>query len=85
VAAFAVRARRLLEIQQMADVAAALRRARQSKRLTQAQVGRLLEPPLDHSLISRYEAGLKVPASTLVQLARVLHLDVTLADEEVTV
>jgi hypothetical protein len=63
----------------MADVAGQLRRARQAKRLTQAQVGRLLDPPIDHSLISRYEGGLKVPPQTLVQLARVLHLDLTVA------
>ena len=63
----------------MAEVAAALRKARRAKRLTQAQVGRLLDPPINHTLISRYEAGLKVPPHTLVQLARVLHLDLMVA------
>lgn len=64
----------------MSSVAVALRSARRAQRLTQEQVGRLLDPPLNHSLISRYEHGLKVPAHTLVQLARVLHLDLTLTD-----
>jgi transcriptional regulator with XRE-family HTH domain len=61
----------------MTDVAAALRAGRLARRLTQEQVGRLLNPPLDHSLISRYEHGLTVPAVTLAQLARLLHLELT--------
>lgn len=64
----------------MSSVAASIRSARRASRLTQAQLGRLLDPPLDHSLISRYETGLHVPPQTLVQIARVLHLDLTLED-----
>jgi Helix-turn-helix domain len=48
---------------------------RVGRRLTQEQVGRLVDPPIHHTLISRYENGLSVPPWTLVQLARVLHLE----------
>jgi Helix-turn-helix domain len=50
-------------------------RSSPSRRLTQEQVGRLVDPPIHHTLISRYENGLSVPPWTLVQLARVLHLE----------
>jgi transcriptional regulator with XRE-family HTH domain len=66
----------------MSSVAEALRVARQRRQLTQEQVGRLLDPPLNHSVVSRYEAGLRVPPATLVQLARVLHLDLALTTHD---
>jgi transcriptional regulator with XRE-family HTH domain len=52
-----------------------LRAARLRRGLTQAQVGRLLEPQLDGSLISRYESGLRVPQTTLLQLVALLQLE----------
>jgi transcriptional regulator with XRE-family HTH domain len=57
--------------------AATLREARQRRELTQAQVGRLLDPPIDPSLVSRYESGLRVPPTTLAQLARILKLELS--------
>ena len=66
----------------MADFASALRSARHRRKLTQEQVGKLLKPPIDDSLISRYESGLRPPPTTLVELARVLHLDLTVCERE---
>ena len=63
----------------VADLATALRTARVTRRLTQSQLGRLLDPPIGHTLISRYESGLVPPPKTLIQLAHLLGLTITLA------
>jgi transcriptional regulator with XRE-family HTH domain len=57
------------------DLAAILRSARLARGLTQAQLARLVDS--NHTLICRYENGLRVPPATLVQLARVLALKLT--------
>jgi transcriptional regulator with XRE-family HTH domain len=64
----------------MSSVADALRTARRAQGLTQEQVGRLLNPPISHTLISRYESGLRVPPQTLVQLARLFRLNLAVAE-----
>jgi transcriptional regulator with XRE-family HTH domain len=64
-------------------LAATLRAARHARGLTQDQLGRLLDPPLHHSLISRYESGLRPPAQTLVQIARILRLNLTVVAADV--
>jgi transcriptional regulator with XRE-family HTH domain len=56
-------------------LAETLRTARLARGLTQKQVARLLDPPINKSLIGHYENGLRrVPPHQLVQLARILHL-----------
>ena len=64
------------------DFARALRDGRIKRQLTQEQVGKLLEPPIGHSLISRYESGLRPPPHTLIQLAKLLHLELTVEAQE---
>lgn len=56
-----------------------LRSARLARDLTQVQLARLLD--IDDSLVSRYETGQKPPALTLVRLARILRLNVSVNAE----